>query len=235
MSRSDDHFDEFEPHTRFKHRVLKSYFDAWPRILLLRQNAGDCVVYVDACAGRGADDAGNHGSPVLAARIASEAAQHVGTMRNSPVNVQVIAIEKDPTHFKELEKNLAPFSGHARALHGTLADHIDAHRREFPTSPKFYFIDPFGLEPLDGATVRHALEGPKNEVLVLFASIAARRHFRLRDEGRGDENRTCARGAGRIHVALPGDDRGRAPRVSAESGGRPARRSDAAVSVRSRS
>jgi three-Cys-motif partner protein len=132
---------------------------------------------VDACAGRGADDAGNHGSPVLAARIAFAAAQQVGTMRSSPVNVQVVAIEKDPVHFRELEKNLAPYLGHARALQGTLADHIDTIDREFPTSPKFYFIDPFGLEPLDGETVRRALEGPRNEVLVLFASIAARRHF----------------------------------------------------------
>lgn len=177
MSQSDDHFDEFEPHTLFKHRVLESYFDAWPRILLLRPNAGDCVLYVDACAGRGSDDAGNHGSPVLAARIAFEASQQVGAMRDGSVTVQVIAIEKRPTYLKELQKNLAPYAAHARALHGTLADRIGEIDREFPTSPKFYFIDPFGLEPLDGATVRRALEGPKNEVLALFASVAARRHF----------------------------------------------------------
>src|SRR6185437_10008193 len=36
---------------------------------------------------------------------------------------------------------------------------------------------PFGLEPLDGATVRRAVEGPRNEVLVLFADMAAIRHF----------------------------------------------------------
>jgi len=177
MTKSDDHFDEFEPHTLFKHRVLASYFDAWGRILLLRRDAGNCVVYVDACAGRGGDDAGNDGSPVLAARAAFDAARQVGAMRNNAVNVQVIAIEKRPAHHKELQKNLEPYSGHARALQGTLADHIDAINAEFPTSPKLYFIDPFGLEPLDGATVRRALDGSKNEVLVLFADMAAIRHF----------------------------------------------------------
>jgi len=177
MSKSDDHFSEFEPHTRFKHRVLTSYFDAWGRILLLGQNAGNSVVYVDACAGRGADDAGNHGSPVLAARSAFEAARQLQAMRSSAVNVQVIAIEKRPMYFKELRGNLAPYSGHARALQGTLADHIEAINAEFPDAPKLYFIDPFGLEPLRGATVRRALDGPKNEVLVLFADMAAIRHF----------------------------------------------------------
>jgi three-Cys-motif partner protein len=177
VSRSDDHFDEFEPHTLFKHRVLTSYFAAWGRILLLRQNAGNCVVYIDACAGRGSDDAGNHGSPVLAARSAFDAARHVGEMRNSAVNVQVIAIEKRPKYFKQLQTRLEPYAGHARALLGTLADHIDAINTEFPDAPKLNFIDPFGLDPLDGATVRRALHGPKNEVLVLFADMAAIRHF----------------------------------------------------------
>jgi len=48
MSQSDDHFDEFEPRTLFKHHVLKSDFDAWPRILLLRPNAGSDFVEGDA-------------------------------------------------------------------------------------------------------------------------------------------------------------------------------------------
>jgi len=177
MSKSHDHFNEFEPHTRFKHRVLGSYFDAWPRILLLRRGAGNRVVYIDACAGRGADDAGNHGSPVLAARAAVDAAQQVGAMRDGPVNVQVIAIEKNARHFKELQKNLSPYLGHARALRGMLTEHLDAINAEFPDVPKLYFIDPFGLDPLDGATVRRAFEGSRNEALVLFADMAAIRHF----------------------------------------------------------
>jgi three-Cys-motif partner protein len=177
MSQSDDHFAEFPPHTRFKHRVLTSYFNAWGRILLQRRNAGNCVLYVDACAGRGADDAGNHGSPVLAAGAASEAATHIGAIRDMAVNVQVVAIEKRLTYFKQLQKNLEPYRAHARALQGTLTEHLDAINAEFPEAPKLYFIDPFGLEPLNGATVRRALEGPKNEVLVLFADMAAIRHF----------------------------------------------------------
>jgi hypothetical protein len=201
MSKSDDHFGEFEPHTRFKHRVLTSYFDAWGRILLLRQNAGNGVVYVDACAGRGADDAGNHGSPVLAARSASEAARQLGAMRNSAVNVQVIAIEKRPVYFKELQRNLAPYSGHARALQGTLADHIDAINAEFPDAPKLYFIDPFGLEPLDGATVRSALDGARSQHRHQTDPCALRGSA-TRPLGRGQEGQDSAVGQS---IRDPGD------------------------------
>jgi hypothetical protein len=63
VTKSRKHFDEFRPHSRHKHFILKSYFEAWGRKLLLRPGGGTTVCYVDACAGPGIDDAGNHGSP----------------------------------------------------------------------------------------------------------------------------------------------------------------------------
>jgi three-Cys-motif partner protein len=176
MSNSDDHFGEFEPHSEFKHLVLLTYFDMWGRKLLLRPSAGSTVLYVDACAGRGMDDQGNHGSPVLIAKAAAKAAGQVGELRQLPVRVQVVAIEKNAGNFAALVKNLAPFKTVTRALRGTLPEHFDSIQEEFSAVPTLYFLDPFGLKPLDGKTIRRALSGDKKEVLVLFADQAALRH-----------------------------------------------------------
>jgi three-Cys-motif partner protein len=119
VTRSADHFDEFEAHTQLKHLVLGTYLAAWARKLLLRKGAGDTVYYIDACAGRGMDDAGHHGSPVLAAREAEVIERQLREEFGRDVHVVVIAIEKNAMHFKALERNLAPFGNRARALRGT--------------------------------------------------------------------------------------------------------------------
>jgi hypothetical protein len=66
VARSKEHFEEFAPHSRYKHLILKFYFEAWLRKLGLRRGAAATLCYVDACAGRGADEEGNAGSPVIA-------------------------------------------------------------------------------------------------------------------------------------------------------------------------
>lgn len=178
MAQSQDHFEgEFEPHTRLKHLILRTYFQAWARKLLLRPGATDTIFYVDACAGEGMDDAGNHGSPVLAAR---EAAIVEGQLRDQfgrDVHVRVIAIEKKPKRHKVLAENLKPFGDRARALRGTLGEHFDALTREFGDAPVLFFIDPFGIEPLKADLVRRALARDRAEVFLLFAEQAALRHY----------------------------------------------------------
>ncbi len=177
MAWSDDHFEEFAPHSQYKHLILKSYFDAWLRKLALRQGAGPSLCYVDACAGCGADDAGNDGSPVIAAMAAGEASRQVIAMRGSAPAISVIAIEKDRGHYTLLAENLKPYAPAAEALLGELRDHLPTLGTRLGATPTLYFIDPFGLAPLQADVVRQALAGPKNEVLLLFADQAALRHF----------------------------------------------------------
>lgn len=177
MVQSDDHFEEFAPHSRYKQLVLKAYFDAWLRKLGLRPGAGATLCYVDACAGRGADGAGNDGSPVIAARAASEASRQMTAMRGAAPSISVIAIEKEATNHAALLDNLAAFAPAAEALLGELRDHLPALEERFGETPTLFFVDPFGLAPLQADVVRRALAGAKNEVLLLFADQAALRHF----------------------------------------------------------
>jgi three-Cys-motif partner protein len=172
-----DHFEEFEPHTRLKHLVLQAYLQMWARKLLLRSNAGPIVYYIDACAGRGMDDVGNRGSPVLAAR---EAAILEGQFRDQfsrNVRLQVVAIEKQASHFRALRENLEPFGDRARAMLGTLSEHFGVLSSEMGEAPALFFIDPFGIEPLRADVIRAAMARPYAEVLLLFADQAALRHF----------------------------------------------------------
>jgi three-Cys-motif partner protein len=177
VARNEDYFEEFAPHSRYKHLILKAYFEAWLRKLGLRKGAGPTLCYVDACAGRGADDEGNAGSPVIAALAAQEASKQMSTMRAKVPSISVIAVEKDEDHYALLLENLRPHAPVAEALLGDLREHIAALQERFGDTPTLYFIDPFGLAPLQADVVRQALAGPRNEVLLLFADQAALRHF----------------------------------------------------------
>lgn len=177
MAKSADHFEKFEPHTRLKHLILKTYLQSWARKLLLRPGAEDTVVFVDACAGRGMDDVGNQGSPIIAAKEAAIAAKQISDRRGVPIHVTTIAIEKHAGHYKALKRALAPFGPGARALRGTLSDFLPQLLTEFDLAPILCFIDPFGIEPLRADIVRAILARPHSEVFVLFADQACLRHF----------------------------------------------------------
>ena len=74
----ETHWD-IEPHTIAKHRILRSYLDAWLPIMT-RWNGR--VVYVDGFAGPGQYKGGEEGSPVIALKAAVE---HRQTMKSEVV------------------------------------------------------------------------------------------------------------------------------------------------------
>ncbi|MBI3504375.1 MAG: three-Cys-motif partner protein TcmP [Proteobacteria bacterium] len=177
MSRSRSFFKEFKQHSKHKLLILEQYFSAWGHKLGLRAGAGDTLLFVDACAGRGADEAGNEGSPLIAARAAAISQSNVRARRDVPFRIHVVAIESDRANYHALAELLSPFGEAVRALHGTLDDHLTELEREFPNTPALYFIDPFGLQPLQAGLVKRALAGEHHEALLLFADQAALRHF----------------------------------------------------------
>lgn len=158
---------EFGPHTLLKHGILSNYVERWARILL---NNHPVLRIVDACAGEGGDAAGNPGSPLIALREGARAAEQVGG------TVEVVAIEKQAKPFKVLQERLSGEPG-IQLVRGTLADVLAAHEPQYERVPHFYFVDPFGLDPLRADLIRRTLAGPRNEVFLLFAGQAALRHF----------------------------------------------------------
>jgi three-Cys-motif partner protein len=177
MANSDDHFEEFEAHTRLKHLILKAYLTSWAFKMLLRPGGGDRAYFLDACAGAGMDDVGNHGSPVLAAIQAAIARDRVHTMTGRDVDVITVAVEKKQTLFRALKQNLEPFGSHARALHGELREFLPDLLDEIGDAPILCFIDPFGVEPLRAEVVRAILGRPHCEAFVLFHDQGCLRHY----------------------------------------------------------
>lgn len=176
MTESADHFEtEFKPHSKHKHLIFKTYLDAWLRKLSLGDHAHDKLFIVDAFAGAGSDAAGNPGSPVLAARAASDAVKQLRSQFGRHVDVELIAIEKDPSCLARLGEALSEFP-HVRILSGTFEQHLPEIQREIADSPALYFVDPFGVS-LRGELILDVLAKPKNEVFLLFADQAALRHF----------------------------------------------------------
>lgn len=177
MVDSGDHFAEFDPHTRLKHLILEAYVSSWAFKMLLRPGASDKVYIIDACAGAGMDEEGNHGSPVIAAVEAASTRAKVREMSGRPVDVITIAIEKEAVEFRSLEQNLAPFAPHARALRGELRNHLPTLLKEIGDAPILCFIDPFGVEPLRADVVRAILGRKYCEVFVLLHDQGCLRHY----------------------------------------------------------
>ncbi|GAA2355007.1 three-Cys-motif partner protein TcmP [Streptomyces violaceusniger] len=98
-----------EPATAAKHRLYKSYFDAWWPILL--QPSGRTgrswskVTFLDAFAGSGRYEGGEEGSPVFNLRglLNHPLVHNMGLSRE---RVQLIFIEKDPATYKYLVNQL---------------------------------------------------------------------------------------------------------------------------------
>jgi len=178
------HFALFRGHTVLKHGVLDRYVKAWIQILKRKHPK---IWIIDGFAGKGMDDAGQPGSPLLLARSAAE-------LREEGAEVQLIAIEADRDWYQALKTNLATFDVDAggsmpvaRLRLGTLAAEADEAFSLVGDAPVFVFLDPFGAEGLTLEVVKRALSLPKGEVFALFSHRAVVRHLAvLRTDRRSD-------------------------------------------------
>jgi three-Cys-motif partner protein len=180
MSRKakDRHFEHFRPHRVFKHLILRHYIEAWTRKLLLRPGAGDEVLLVDAFAGAGMDEQGQHGSPIILAAIARGVEAQLKKIAPSrDCRIRVVAIEKDAANHALLKENLALFGDRATAHRGTLADYLPELLSRSRGVPMMAFLDPCGVDGLDASLVRQILAVDRNEVLARFSDEGALRHF----------------------------------------------------------
>lgn len=175
---SDRHFQQFQDHTLLKHLILRKYVGAWAAKLRRR---GTTVWFVDAFAGEGQDQAGNPGSPLIAAQLAAAfEMDDLGKMR-------VLAIEKHEGRCERLRTVMQPFADRkiAYVRCGTLAERVDQLVGYIGEQPALFFLDPFGVEGLLVELLPKLLTGPQNEVFALFADVGANRlHAVLMASGR---------------------------------------------------
>jgi hypothetical protein len=170
----DSHFTEFRGHTELKHGVLRRYIAPWLQIL---KKSHAKLWIIDGFAGKGKDNAGNPGSPLLLARSAAQ-------LRVDGVDVRLLAIEPRRDWYQALKHNLASFDAEeggaapvAYIRHGTLSEVQDEAFGLVGDAPVFLFLDPFGADGLELAIVRRTLALPKGEVFALFSHQSVCRHL----------------------------------------------------------
>jgi len=165
----------FPSHTRLKHAILRAYLGAWAKI---HSQAGHRRVwFVDGFAGRGRDDEGSEGSPLIACLIANELASDSGGVSGT-TQLRVVAVEELRANHTALVENIRPFvDGPARptTFLGSINDIYPQILSLTAGAPTLFFLDPWGVEGLNAQMIAQMLAGDKKEVLVLFSEEATDR------------------------------------------------------------
>jgi three-Cys-motif partner protein len=179
-AQNTDHFCRFEPHTTLKHACLSNYLEAWvAKLSLGRTGPGrGTLALIDAFAGKGCDDEGRPGSPMIMIEVAKRMMARLATRGVQP-RVEITLIEKNRARARDLQRTVQqypPEEGRGvRVIPGTLHDAADELLRRYADLPMLVFLDPFGVVGLNADLVRRALAGRQHEVLIQFNSAAAQR------------------------------------------------------------
>lgn len=134
------------------------------------------VYLIDAFAGRGFYGKGaerEDGSPVLAAKIASQLGQ------GGSYDLHCINVEADPDEFRDLADSTGPYAKFVQNLQGSFALHVDRILKDIGLRPSLFFLDPFGVGGLEWETLAKIGRRPahlKTELLVNFNAPKFDRH-----------------------------------------------------------
>lgn len=173
------HFEEFPPHTRMKHLVLKGYLGSYIPKIALGVPGANRLTIIDGFAGRGYDGAGQGGSPVIIAREAAGAQSTLKTRFQRRITIRMDMVEADEAHFAELVAYMEPFGDTLQFHRGTLAEVLPKLLRTAGNDPTFVFIDPYGIKGLDHAMFGEILSRPRAELFVLIDADGADRLLRV--------------------------------------------------------
>jgi three-Cys-motif partner protein len=166
-----------DPHTAAKHRVLRSYVEAW--IPVMAQQALSVahverprLLLIDGFAGPGRYSAGEPGSPLIMLDVLLN---HAAFPRLGGVNFMFLFIEHDARRVAHLREEIAALGalpanvritiehGEFDETFGALLDSATDNGRVLV--PTFAFIDPFGYSTASMTLAGRLLNFPRCEVL----------------------------------------------------------------------
>ena len=157
-----------QPRTRAKLTIIKSYLSAWFNILAVRQYPH--VIYLDGFCGPGQYSDGEDGSPVIAARLANEAARKYPGFKAT-----LLLIDQDQdalSHLQTLSEISSPHPNvDIKIYAGKFLDELDniiAYLKAHPNSPTFSFIDPFGFGQSPFDKLKLLMHNESSELFVNF-------------------------------------------------------------------
>ena len=156
--------------SQIKHQILGNYLSLFLGKLGLTRRP---VYYVAGFAGPGRLEDGSEGSPLLAARLATEPRQKSRAGLLHCINVEAVA-----STFANLEQVTAPYvkGGLVANHHGRFEDLLPKILRSIGDATAFFFIDPFGTKGAEIETLKCiASRTGKSEVLVRYDDTRVKR------------------------------------------------------------
>ena len=189
---------DLNDHTRAKHRVLRSYLNAWLAVMgqqaakfAGRKSKPPRLLVVDGFAGPGRYKTGEEGSPLI---MLDALIKHDAFERMSKVNFQYLFIENDKRRVEHLRQELdaldLPSNVIVELKHGEFSDTFgkiveDVHKKQgHVLVPTFAFIDPFGYAATSMSLAGRFLAFSRCEALI-FLPLSPISRFVTRD---GQEN-----------------------------------------------
>jgi three-Cys-motif partner protein len=160
---TEEFFERKREWSRWKHRLLQRYLGQFSGIV---GSAHPTVYYIDGFAGEGHyKSPPEDGSPVIAARIAADAAA-----KGRGFTLRCINIE--PDGYDELCASTATFDPSlVKNLKGTFADNLDSVLETVGNHPALFFLDPCGHKGMEWSVVMRIVERARvaiTEVLLNF-------------------------------------------------------------------
>lgn len=177
-------------HTSAKHTILRVYLEAWIPIMASRN---DRLVLVDAFAGPGVYEGGEHGSPIVMLNAYLNHSQRERIKSDLVylfIEADVRRVERlreEVGRLGKLPSNVSVQIGHGQYedVFGAILD--DLERRGAKLAPTFAFLDPFGYSQAPMSLSGKFLQFARCEVLV-YVPLRFVNRFVGMDEQKGALN-----------------------------------------------
>ena len=161
---------ELKPHTVGKHRILKSYLQAW--LPILARSSPIQLMILDGFAGPGVYKNGELGSPIITLEtVRSFKARFPNThikvvlIENKPARYAVLLNQIESRGFNKMKGvEIIPINDTFDGQLEQLFDDLSVPERYF--TPCFAMIDPFGIKGVSLEHIRRILMHKKSEIYV---------------------------------------------------------------------
>jgi len=182
------------PHTIAKITILKSYLNAWFRIMGLTKHKQE-ILYIDGFAGPGKYKNYDEGSPIAALRAAQSAIDTSG-LNWKAGNIHCAFIEADRKRFTHLQQEITRWDDvnglKTYSMDVSFPEGLAVLREQLPkpfdkSHPLFVFIDPFGATGAPFTSVTEILKSPCSEVLINLDADGIARIFLAEENANSEE------------------------------------------------
>lgn len=167
----DSFFEQAEPHSRAKHKILEEYLTRWT-IILGKQYRDRPLLYVDGFSGAGQYDDKTPGSPLIAIKTVQNLC-----LKNPDFKIRMVFIEKNKEVLKKLECNLLEMRNTAprnliidKPMGGSCNEEVvklieERVKEHHALGPSLFFLDQFGYSNVPMNLISRILKYESCEVL----------------------------------------------------------------------